>query len=292
MKPPAGFKSEVYPLRHKFWYSFGLSVQTAAQNTTYCTLVKNYKSAVNASGIVVNPHNEDYVEETGAICNKMSIIDKLSLKLDFNFTKDAGTDVLKQVNFSWFPIFFSFPEKLDAADDDTGTTVAAILELTKDATQEDVTPLFATKLDVTPPSDVAHPVSTVNFTEVFGTLNLTTNTTMEGVALDYDLLMNALKRYTNKGALRACIGKIRHSFVSPEHPHKSVFIKKFVPKSIRRIMPYTYMAIAVHVPLVSEFKQHYSTASPSIDLSHLGVKIMCNYHEWNADHDQDAMEAV
>jgi len=309
MRPPPGFASELYPLRHRVIYSFGLSMLQSGQNTAIATLVRHTSDVIANTPkiIVVNPHNPLYVEDNGAAVCKMSIIDKLNLSIKFNMTENCATghhsagtstsevfegDSVTSMKFLWRPIFFSFAEKLDAADDDTGTTVETILALTKDATFEDVVPLTTNKLPVQGSSELAQPVSTVNIAEVFGDYNMTTNTAMEDHVWDEDLFQDAIRRYTNKGALKACVGQTRHVTLSTDRPFKNFYISKFVPRAIRRVMPYTFMAIQVHVPLTGEIGQGYHATALTASVAHLGVKIIANYHEWNADHFQDMSGAA
>ncbi len=293
MIPPKGFKATLYPLRHTFHYACGLSAFTSTMNSTMLTLVKNYKGVNAPNTIEVNPKNSGFMVETGAICAPMSIIDKLTLNLRFNLTEVAfSADKIISLNMQWTPIFFSFPEKLDAVDDKSTNTVAGILELTKDATQEDVTPAFGTKLPVDGPSDVVHPTTSQNFTEVFGTLNLTTNTGMEAVPFNNQMFYDALRYYTNRGALKACIGKTRKFTLSTSLAGrggsvKNFFIKKFVPRAVRRIVPYSFFAILIHVPLVSQPAQVYADADLTSSKAHVGVRATVHYHEWNADHYQE-----
>ncbi len=290
VRPPAGFTAELYPLRHKFAYSAGLSAVTATMNSTMFTLVKNYKSSDNPDTVNVNPHHASFVTETGAICAPMSIIDKLRLTLKFNLTKQGYTsDAITNLSMWWQPIFFSFPEKLDAADDVSTDTVAALLSLTKDATEEDITPAFATKLPTDGASDAPNPASTVNFTEVFGTMNLSVDTTPEGVPHDDDTLMKAFRYYTNKGALKACLGKRRNFRLTGTKTEQSFHINKFVPKAIRRIVPYTFFAILVHVPLASEKEQYYYSHAITASKAQVGCKALITYDEWNSDHLQEMM---
>jgi len=294
MIPPAGFKATLYPLRHKFGYSAGLSFVTETMNSTMFTLVKNYKTAGPAADIIVNPSNALFEVETGAICAPMSIIDKLKLTLRFNLTDHGNaTNKIKNCSLSWTPIFFSFPEKLDAADDKTTDTVAAILSLTKDATNEDITPAFATKLPVDGTSDLTHPISTANLTESAAILNLTTDLTMEGVPFNQDRFFNALRYYTNKGALKACIGSTRNVKLSSTGQgsiSKTFHINKFVPRAIRRIVPYTFFAILIHVPLNTQFNQGYYSGTVVASKSDIGVKALITYDEWNIDHKQEMVD--
>jgi len=290
MIPPRGLKNEIYPLQHKFFYSFGLSIITSTMNSAMCSLVRHNKTPTNQPAeIAVNPHNTFYVEETGPAVQKMSIIDKMKLSINFNLTENAtnrAIDAIDHIYLLWRPIFFSFPEKLDATDDDTSTDVKTILQLTKDATNLDVVPITSNNLPVLGSSELSQPVSTINLAEDFNTYNMTIDTLMEDVAWDENLFVDASRRYTNKGALQACVGRTRHVHLTKGRPTAKFFFDKFVPRSIRRVQPYSFMAILVHVPLISDIQQDYHATDPTASVAHVGVKIKCLYHEWNADHHQ------
>ncbi len=297
MIPPRGFKSELYPLRHRVIYSCGLSALTANMNSCFFTLVRHTSDvATAASAIEVNPHNTAYNTETGPAVQKMSIIDRLTLSLKFNLTELCETgetasgvfsDALAHVKLTWRPVFFSFGEKLDAADDDTGTTVAAILGLTKDATFEDVVPLTTNKLPTTGTSDLSQPTSSVNIIEDFGDYNMTTDLTFEDHPWDEDLFQDAMKRYTNKGALKACVGRSRTVHLTKLQPFKNYYLDKFVPRAIRRVVPYTFMGIQINMPTSTMVDADYHSVALTASKAHVGVKAICQYHEWNADHYQD-----
>ncbi len=303
MIPPKGFKSQLYPLRHRVMYAFSLGAVSDTQNTALCPLIMSSSDIVNpVDQVVVNPHNTLYESDNGPLVAKMSIIDKLNLSIKFNathfwadrsHTSGQSTselfsgDNIQSLKFLWRPIFFSFKEKLEAADDDTGTTVAAILALTHDATNKDVVPLTTNKLPTAGLSEFTHPISTVYDTQVLTDFNMTTSLAMEDHVWDEDLFLEALRRYTNKGALKACVGSTRHVTLSRDRPYKNFFINKFVPRSIRRVMEYTFMGIQVHLPLEFEIGQHFFTQNLTSGAGHLGCKIIANYHEWNSDHFQD-----
>jgi len=291
MIPPKGFGKTLHPLFHRLVYGAGLSHITGNVNSTMFTLVKNYKSTVSPETLNTNPKHADFIEtENGAICIPNSIIDKLKLSMTFSLTKNAVTDGFRQLKVTWFPIFFSFPEKLDAADDKTTATVKSILELTSDSVEEDVTPLWSgTKLSVVGASDRIHATSNINFNEVFGTMNLTTNTTMESVAFDSTEMFKAIRYFTNKGALKACMGRMRHITLSENHLNHNVFIDKFVPRAVRRIMPYSFFAIMAHIPLDADDESYYQSGSGTATVAHVGIKVLANYHEWNHMHEQEEM---
>ncbi len=302
MRPPKGFEDEKFPLRHRLIYATGLSIATDAGNTLMMPIVMHSTDIVNIpSTIQVNPHNQLFEEDSGPLCHSMSIIDRMTISLKFSMTHVCGPahhssgtstneifdgDDIPAFNFLWRPIFNVYPEKLDAADDDTTTTVAAILGLTKDPTNEDVVPITTTKLPVTGPGELGHPVSNAYDVQVFGDFNMTTNVAMEDHVYDEDLLQTALRRYTNKGALRSCLGRTRHVTLTRNKPVANFYIDKFVPRAIRRIQPYGFFAIQVHMPINTDVDQIFQSSAGSSGKPHLGVKMIANYHEWNFEHEQ------
>ncbi len=300
MIPPRGFKSELYPLRHRLEYACGLNIQDEDNNSVMFTLVRSSTDLeANVPGnIVVNPHNTGYVTDAGSVVCKMSIIDKLSMALRFNMT-DACLDRnetsaavftgdgIQSLKFLWRPLFWTFKEKLNATDDDTGTAVKTILGFTIDETQRDSHPITTNDLPIAGGSDLLQPMSTINQAEVIGDIDMTGNTVMEDHPWDEDLFQEALRRYTIKGALKSVVGRTRHVTLTRARPYKNFFIDKFVPRAIRRVNDYTYMGIQIYVPLANDPSQPYSVNTITGSIAHLGCRATINYHEWNIDHYQE-----
>jgi len=312
MRPPKGFENEKYPLRHRLVYGAQLALSSENLNTfTMPIVMSSTDMDVIPSTINVNPHNStNYDEDAGPLVRQMSIIDRMTISLKFNMSHycqpahliggtagpnfDDGTyqgDDVAALSFLWRPIFNVYPEKMDAADDATGTTVAAILAFTKDATNEDITPITTTNLPIQGPGDVNNPASTVNATQVFGDFNYTTDFIPEDHVFSEDLLQAALRRYTNKGALRSCLGRTRHVTLTRNKPYANFYIDKFVPNAIRRVQPYGWFGIQVHLPLETHVSQQYLSKSVAATVPHLGIKMIANYHEWNVEHDQGQITA-
>jgi len=303
MIPPRGFETEKFPLRHRVIYSCALSLGTGLGNTVLMPIVMASKDTdVLPSTIQVNPHNSAFEEDGGPLCAQMSIIDRMRISIKFTMTHNCGPahhssgastgselftgDDIPAFKFLWRPFFNSFPEKLLAKDDDTTTTVEAILGLTSDTTNEDVVPITTNNLPAEGSSELPFPVSTVNAVQVFGDYNMTTDLIMEDHVFDESLLQTALRRYTNKGALRSCIGRTRHVTLHRGRPTQNFYIDKFLPSQVRRIVPYSFFGIQVHLPIDTDIDQLYQSADPSAK-SHLGITMIANYHEWNIEHDQD-----
>ncbi len=300
MIPPQGFKSQLYPLRHKLLYSFGLSAVTVGQNSACPILIMGSTdmSSTDPDTIKVNPHNTNYVEDSGPLVRQMSIIDRMRISIRFNLTSHINDkqetasstftgDGLHHIRMLWRPIFFSFPEKLAAADDDTGNTVATILALTSDDTNQDVVPLTTNDLPTTGGSAKNQPISTVNDIQVFGDFNMTTNLAMEDHVWDEELFQNASRRFTNRGALKACVGRTRFVNLTRNKPFQNFFINQFVPRAVRRVVDRTFMALQIHVPVNADISQDYTAITPTANVAHIGCKIICTYHEWNNEHNQD-----
>ncbi len=298
MRPPPGFEAEKYPLRHRLINSFGLSLGDNNKNTAFIPLIHSSLDVdVAPSAVIVNPHNTSYMEDPGPLVRQQSIIDRLKISIKFSMTNLCAPtnetasatwtgDDVPALKFLWRPIFNVFPEKLDAADDDTGTTVAAILAMTKDATFEDVVPITTANLPSGSPNTLALAASTVNAVQSFGDFNMTSDLEVEDHVFNEDTLQNALRRYTNKGALRSCLGRTRHVTLTRQRPYQNVYIDKPVPRAVRRILPYGMFGIQVHVPLDTDEEQLFLSNAASAE-AHLGCKIITTYDEWNVEHNQD-----
>ncbi len=288
--PPRGLKTTEHPLRHRFDYSFGLSASTGSMSSAWITLVKNYKSVNAPTGVFVNPHSDQMDTETGAICAPMSIVQNIRIIITASKSTTINKD--EPVKFSWTPFFASFPEKYDATDDDGGLSVAAVMQLTKDATEEDITPLSSNKLPVLGSSDKPHPLSTVNLTEAYNThLNMTTDATMEDTPFSMETFQNLLAIGTNKGALKACLGRTRHYTMERNSQVKTWYIRKFVPRSIRRIVPYTFFGLLFNVPIEADVDSYYHDVALTTSKSHVGFKVLIRYDEWNAEHNNTMADA-
>ncbi len=303
MRTPKGFEQDKNPLKHKLVYNTTLNMGNENQNTTILPIVMHSNEMdVAASTIQVNPHNSGFEIDGGPLCREMSIIDRMRISLKFNMTDHCGIshhssgtstnevfvgDNIPAIKFLWRPIFNVYPEKMDAADDFTGTTVAAILGMTKDATFEDIIPITTNKLPAIAPGTTNQPVSTVNAVQVITDFNFTTNFAPEDHVWDEDLLQTALRHYTNKGALRSCLGRTRIVTLTRNKPFVNFYIDKFVPRAIRRVQPYGFFGIQVHLPIDTDYEQYATSTSTTGSIGHLGVNMIVNYHEWNNEHDME-----
>ncbi len=292
--PPKGLKAMEHPLKHRFDYSFGLSGASEGMNSAWVTLVRHSTIATqaNVKTILVNPSNASQDLETGPLCTKHSIIQNLNLTISCQ--KSTVNNANQSFKLSWTPFFASFQEKYLVADEDTGVTVEDVMQLTSAAAEEDVVPLSTNKLPVDGNSDKSQPFSSVNFAEVFDThYAMTTNGTMEDTPFDREVFFSLLSHGTNnvKGALKACLGKTRHHiFTTGSTPAnvgriKTWHIKKFVPRAVRRILPFSFFGILFHVPIETDIDSFYQDTAITASKSNIGIRVLVRYDEWNELHD-------
>ncbi len=284
---PRGLEAQKHPLKHRFDYSFGLSAFTPTMNSFWVTLVRSVKKASQTapSTTLVNPHNPSRDVETGPVCAQMSIIQNMNIYV--TMTKGFSVQTAAPWKLSITPFFCSFENKYDAADDDSAVTVASIMQLTKDTTEEDVVPLTTNKLPDIADSNRPQPLSTVNLAEAFDThYNMTTNSKNEDTAFNTETFHQILSSGTNKGALKACLGRTkRYSFFKDTSTIKTLVMKKFVPRNIRRIVPFTFFGLLFHVPVSVDIDSFYQELGVTAAKPNIGVRVLVRYDEWNEEHD-------
>ncbi len=292
MIPPRGFEATKRPLHHRFNYNVGLGCASVAENTTLMSLVRNYKTVVGPDAMYTQYKHPSWSgDETGAVCNPMSLLDKFKGGIEFNLTKVAiETDKMTALRFCWFPIWFSFDNLLDVADDVTSTTVATLLGVTKDATEEDVIPTFSgTDTSLAGLGENNHPTSNINLNAEVGTthLGLTTDGKMEGTDFVYDNLATALRLYTNRKALSASIGTIRQEILTDKRTRIYRKLPFFIPKQVQRIVPYSYFGICTYVYKENDKRQVMIPAALTASSSQITCQLNCSYDEWNNMHIQE-----
>ncbi len=285
--PPRGYDSRDFPLPHRFIYDYMLELGVATKNSTMQTYMRTTKKSADPATIPVNPRNSAYAIETGPTICFDSIVAKMTISKLFTLTELAKTDNIGAVKFHTMKIMGAWEDDYTAIDEDTSETIQTILELTMDATNEDVTPKYATNLIGTTAN---HPVSNlVDADEAFGDWNLDTNLVMEGVAFNADTMFNALRFFTNGGKLKTLMGKYKTHILSQNRLFSNVFENKFVPKKVQFGVPAMYFGELVHIPLSTEPDQVVPTSQGLTGGGYLSCKTIVSFNEWNKEFDQRRM---
>lgn len=286
-RPPSGLFTKRYPLSHNFSYIYDLNIDSETKNSTILTLIRSSMDAavVAANAVETNPMHANFAEETGPLCLYNSIIDKLTLSLRFTMSPGAlATDNLAAINVYWMPIFGQFKEPWEALDESTGTaTPTSILGLTKDDTNKDIVPAFS-GVDVGTGSQA---LSTINDTEnAVNDYNLTTNSILESVAFDDGEWYDAMQYYTIDKVLTRLTGRMNKIVLTKTNPHRNIFMKKFVPRSIRTVKKYCFFGILVYAPISGSLNQ-LMPAGQTTDIAHVNCQAITRYSEWHADHNNE-----
>ncbi len=192
------------------------------------------------------------------------------------------TDKLKNLVFNWMPIYSAFLDDLEAEDSKTNTQIEDVLELAHDTTNEDVNPLYSTTNLVAGGNS---PVSTVtDANEAFGDLGLTTDLLLESVAFDKNAFWDNMQFKTNAGKLAKVAGQMRTITLNHERPYIYTS-NNFTHPTVKRMNPFTFCGILVHLPLASETDQIFN-ANDVTSISHLVVNVAWRFSEWNHNFNQ------
>ncbi len=283
--PPKGYKTMEYPLPHQFDYSFSLSPETATKNSTMIRLIMSRENNNAVDTIEVNPSHASFAEETGCIVHPDSIIPRMNIAMraQMNQAMDE-TDKIRYIKFHWMPIYASFLDSYTAMDNETNVEVEDILELKTTATNKTGFPLFN---NVKLLAGGNWPMSTVNFTEVYGTAGMDTDITAEGITFDPDLMWDALNHYSNKGMLAKVMGQWHTEILDVRRP----WIRNsnnFTHPTVKRGNEYTFCGILFHVPLVDSIDQFYQVGDITEASSVISFDVRVRYDEWNSQFDQTA----
>ncbi len=280
--PPKGYNQLQYPLPHNFTYKFGLSLEAATKNSTMLTLFRATKKAAGVEAIEVNPKNAAFAEDGGTAVQMGSIIPKTSFTIHAQMTKAAiETDKLRQLRFSWFPIYTAFLSPLEAQDDKTTTSIEDILELTHTVGDESTSPLFS-NVDLLDAGN--QPLSTVGFAEVIADFGLTTNALLESVAFDKELFRDAMQYYGNQGMLKKVVGRMNNVIISRDRMYR-YHSNNFTNPAVKRGNPYMFCGVMFHIEQVGGDYQPILAADTTV-IDHVYFNVNVRFDEWHPLFDQ------
>lgn len=298
-RPPRGYNQMQYPLPHNFQMSFGLSMEDETRNTVIIPLIRNSELMVGIENVEVNPRHANFAEETGASCFTGSIVPRLTVQIAawipqlIAFGGTPGTDTATAVRFKIFPIYMAFEDMYDADNEKDLVDVQSVLELEHEVTDKTGQPLLS-GVDVF--SNGASgagsiPLNTVGYTEVGAThWGATTDAKVESVAFDELLYWDMIHFGTMSSMLKKATGNIRNVNVQRGRPyyfHSSNYSSPIV----KRINPYTFCGIMIHVPQASVAAGVDETGQAAqqgelTPIEHIHFSARVRYDEWNPNFDQ------
>ncbi len=277
---PKGYLSAEHPLPHNFNQNFAFNLDSAtSKNATYVPLILNDEGLVNADTVNVNPEHGSFAESNTPYCYKNSIIPKINLTIRASMSKGSiETDKLRNIKFSWMPVYISFLNRLEAEDSKTAVQIEDILELQHETVGKSCYPIWSgTNLDDTSLIGIHANATTA-------LMGLTTNANMETVAFNKELFFDALQYYTNAPMLKKVTGKMRSVTLSRDR-HYVYHSNNFTHPMVKRINNYTFCGILIHAGLEGSNDQQF----PIGDLTaivHMTFRVHVRYDEWNSEFDQ------
>lgn len=259
----------MWPQSHDLFYSFGLTADGATKNSTIVPLIVQDEGMGSPGAIETNPRHDDFAEVAHPQCFPNSMVDSISCRIQLGLSKGAiETDKMRKIRVVIIPYQFAFKEGLEAADETSSETVQTVLEMQKEATTTQSFPLYnGTDL----PGDQ----------RAMGSLQdgLTTDDKIEGVAFNLNTLYDMLAYGTIGGKLRASIGPIMYKTVA-EGRITDLTLKIRQDSGAKYMNPYTFRGVLIHVPL-SGTQWQYGMAADTTAITHVDVKLVCRYNEWN-----------
>ncbi len=284
--PPRNYFQEEFPLVHSSVdWAFSLSMSDVAQDSTIIPLFRSSERAWAIENVEVNPSHASFAEEVGITCAPKSIVPRITISMKASIAKAQIIAGMRDAVFNWMPIYTSYVDSLEAVDTSggqTGVEVEDILELSHQATDKVVTPLYTGTKIVSPSSNL--PLNTITDPdESFSDWGLTTNASLESVAFDSELYFSALKYYSNRGMLRKSSPNWHTERIRENKPFE-MFSNNFTFPLVKRMNPYTFCGILIHVPQLDgghQYGRDSEYTNPYINFA-----MSSRFDEWNPNFDQ------
>lgn len=286
-KPPRGYDKMDKPLPHEFYYEVNFDATVAGNTGFIATYIRTTKNSVDPATIEVNPRNTNFAKDEGPVICYDSIVAKINLHYMWSLPKHfLETDKITALSFQRYPIQGVWEDAWTPADEKSTLTIAQLVNVLSDTTNEDVIPEFnGTNLQ----GVGNHPLSTITAAEAFGDYSLTTDAVMEGVSMfNPQPLRDAFQYYTNGGKLKTIIGKITNHDLSRQKPNARFNVTKFIRPQFRNGNPHLFVGEAVQVPQPTSQQQYFSSGEDSTG-DHLRWAVHVRYNEWNKLFNQSRM---
>ncbi len=278
-RPPKGYNAMDKPLPHNFNYKFGLNIDSGTtKGATYLPLILNDEGLVNADTVNVNPKHGSFAESNNPYCHQESIIPRMGVTIKATLSKIAiETDKIRQLNFSWMPVYTSFLNRLEAQDSKTSVQVEDILELQHETVGKSTYPIWGGKLSLAPAVGI-HASATTAF------MGMTTNANLELIAFDRELFFDALQYYTNAEMLKKVIGRTNNVTLTRDRNY-FYHSNNFTHPTVKRINPYTFCGILFYSGKEGSTDQLLQVGDAT-SVDHIIVQAHIRYDEWNNSFDQ------
>jgi len=268
-------KTEWFPRSHDSRLSFYLDAESVTQNSTIIPIMHHDEGLGAPSAFSANPENASFGTSSSSNCFVESRVDNIFCEISLSLTKGAiETDKIHSLRIAFMPMALAFSEVYDVTDEVSTADIKTTLELTKESTNREAYPLY----------------SDVKLIEKFsgsGTFaaeqpGLTASQVIESVAFDHDIFYDALKYLKISEKMRTVIGGLRWITLTKTRPFARIRIRQ--RSAAKRMNPYTFMGVLIHLPVGDTHYQDFSAADTT-DINHVLVSSNIRYFEWNQEFD-------
>ncbi len=244
-------------------------------NSTHVPILCYDEGQGDPASYNANPQHASFATTDEPHCYPQSKVNSLYSKTVVSMSKECwNTDKIEEFLCCVIPVYFSFKEDYEATDEVSTSTVAALLEMQKEATDRQGYPIF-------------NNANLAGDNVAMGTaqLGLTTDDAIEGITFDIDALYNALHYYSNAGKLRTCMGKPIFKRVRRGKSATFNLSYKMNPK-VKRLNEYTYCGRIITIFNAASDIQ-LCQASDDTAVTHAVVSTLDRFAEWNDNFDMN-----
>lgn len=263
-------KTEIRPRNHEVELKFALDAATATKQATNIPMIIQDEALGAPTGAFTHPEHASFAEVNEPNCYTDSHVERVLAKVTLSLNKALyETNKIHSILCYIIPVVFAFKEDYTAINPLNSVEVQDVLEMQTEATDRQGYPLFnGTKLSGGP-LDLGANVP-----------GLSTNTNIEAITMDMNLLYDALQYYSPKmtGKLKKVLGNIQHVIVKRNQP-KTIPIR-FFSNSAKHQNEYTYCGVIIGTYDDSSAKQLFQSGDVTA-ASHINVNVHYRYYEWH-----------
>ncbi len=273
-------KRRIYPRHHIQRLKFYLDAGLSTKNSVAIPIICSDEGLGDPNLFKANPEHASFIQYKGANCYPDSTISSIFFRCECTLLKATyETSKVHRLKIGCIPIYSSFGDELDKTDNLSSNTVKGLLELTKESTDKQVSPIFVSGLKTS---------GNAGYLEM-GTdqVGLTTNTLMEYIAfLPANLEgIRDMKKFSMEigGLLKKIVPQVIYKFMTRD---RAAFfnLRRSVNPKVKAMNQYTYCGLIIWLPQEDEFQQTVGHADLA-SADHVVINLEYSYLEYNENFD-------
>lgn len=266
-------RTKWWPQPHSRRVALMFELDNAVIDSTILPIAFYDEGLGTPSALETNPENAAFAISTDPNCFVGSRVNLVTAKLRFALTSKAIDDNIPSIRMAFMPLNLSFLEDYTAVDELTSIDVKDVLELQTESTDRQGGALYA-GTDIPAAYTGSDSLGT-------GVPFLTVDDNAEGVAFNANVFYNAIHYHTIAGKLKTVQRGLKWLTLTPNRPIASINIR--LASKSKRMNPYNYFGVLVHVPAVGNEHQNPVTADITAATNYVRMDFAYRYNEWNQD---------